>query len=95
MRKRIFFISLSIVTFIGILSLIGYILPYKPEGELTTLDGPWDIDTVDVHIKDASVDEVSEVLSSLHKGLAGAVVLFLYRLCKSFQKQKGCNKPHK
>lgn len=67
MRKRIFFISLSIVTFIGILSLIGYILPYKPEGELTTLDGPWDIDTVDVHIKDASVDEVSEVLSSLHE----------------------------
>ena len=67
MRKRIFFISLSIVTFIFIISAIGYILPYKPEGELVTLNGPWDIDTVDVHIKDASVDEVSEVLSSLHE----------------------------
>lgn len=67
MRKRIFFISLSIITFIIIVAVIGSILPYKPEGELVTLDGPWSVDTASVHIKDASVDEVSEVLKSLHE----------------------------
>lgn len=67
MRKRIFFISLSIITFLIILYVIGYILPYKPEGKIVTLDGPWSVDTVDVHIKDATIEQVSEVLSGLHE----------------------------
>lgn len=67
MNKRIFFISLSIMTFFVIIFSISYILPFKAEGELLTLNGPWSIDTKGIHMEDATVDEVSEVLRNLHE----------------------------
>ena len=66
MKRRIFFISLSIITFIFVIISITYILPFKAEGQIQELKGPWSVDTAKVHIDNASIEEVSSILKSLH-----------------------------
>ncbi|WP_022754178.1 sensor domain-containing diguanylate cyclase [Butyrivibrio fibrisolvens] len=66
MKRRIFFISISIITFILVIISISYILPFKAEGQIQELKGPWSVDTAKVHIDNASIEEVSSILKSLH-----------------------------
>ena len=66
MKRRIFFISLSIITFILVIISISYLLPFKAEGQIQELKGPWSVDTAKVHIDNASIEEVSSILKSLH-----------------------------
>lgn len=67
MNKRIFFMLLSIVTFVLITFSIGYILPFNAEGEIMTLDSSWTVDTDDIHMEDATTDDISKIISSLHE----------------------------
>lgn len=67
MNKRIFFILLSIFTFVLITLSIGYILPFKAEGEMTALETSWTVDTDDVHIEDATSEDISSIVKSLHE----------------------------
>lgn len=66
MKRRIFFISLSLISIVFIAMLVSYILPFKPEGEMLRLDGEWEVDTEDIHLENVSVDEVSDILANLH-----------------------------
>lgn len=66
MKRRIFFISLSLITFVLVILSISLLLPYKAEGQISTLDGSWSVDTAKVHIDDASKEEVTDILKSLH-----------------------------
>lgn len=66
MKRRIFFISLSLITFVLVILSISLLLPYKAEGQISTLDGSWSVDTAKVHIDNASKEEVTDILKSLH-----------------------------
>lgn len=66
MKRRIFFISLSLITFVIVILSISLLLPYKAEGQIIALDGSWSVDTAKVHIDNASKEEVADILESLH-----------------------------